>query len=78
MHYGVANMPGAVPNTSTRALSNETLRYALALAADPLGAMRGDRVLARGLNTFRGQLTHAGVAEAFELPAIDPLGALAA
>ena len=78
VHYGVANMPGAVPNTSTRALSNQTLRYALALAADPLGAMRADRVLARGLNAFRGQLTHAGVAEAFDLPAIDPLGALAA
>jgi alanine dehydrogenase len=67
-----------VPNTSTRALSNQTLRYALALAADPLGAMRADRVLARGLNTFRGQLTHVGVAEAFDLPAIDPLSALAA
>lgn len=77
VHYGVANMPGAVPNTSTRALSNQTLRFALALAADPVGAMRADRVLARGLNTYAGRLTHAGVAEAFGMPSVDPQAALA-
>ncbi len=72
VHYGVANMPGAVPNTSTLALSNLTLRYALALAVDPLAAMRADRVLARGLNTFRGHVTHRGVGEAFGLPWLTP------
>jgi alanine dehydrogenase len=68
VHYGVANMPGAVPNTSTRALSNQTLRYALRLAADPRAALQADRALARGLNTYRGELTHRGVAAAFSLP----------
>jgi alanine dehydrogenase len=78
VHYGVANMPGAVPNTSTLALSNLTLRYALELAADPMAAMRADRVLARGLNTFRGQVTHRGVGEAFGLPWVTPEAALTA
>jgi alanine dehydrogenase len=68
VHYGVANMPGAVPNTSTRALSNQTLRYALRLAADPIAALRSDRPLARGLNTYRGHVTVRGVADAFGLP----------
>ncbi len=78
VHYGVANMPGAVPNTSTLALSNLTLRYALALATDPLAAMRADRVLARGLNTYRGRVTHRGVGEAFGLPWVTPEEALTA
>jgi len=77
VHYGVANMPGAVPNTSTLALSNLTLPYALELAAEPLGAMRADRVLARGLNTFGGRVTHRGVGEAFDLPWVAPGEALA-
>lgn len=78
VHYGVANMPGAVPNTSTRALANQTLPYALRLAAGPLAALRGDRVLARGLNAYRGRLTHAGVGEAFGLASVQPEAALAA
>jgi alanine dehydrogenase len=78
VHYGVANMPGAVPNTSTRALSNQTLPYALRLAADPLGALRADRALMRGLNAYRGRLTHAAVAAAFDLPSVVPDVALAA
>ncbi|MDF1524128.1 MAG: alanine dehydrogenase [Trueperaceae bacterium] len=78
VHYGVANMPGAVPNTSTRALSNQTLRYALALAANPLAALHADPALLRGLNTYRGHLTHAGVAQAFGLPSLDPVDALSA
>lgn len=77
VHYGVANMPGAVPNTSTLALSNQTLRYALRLASDPLAAMRADPALARGLNTFRGHVTHHGVGEAFDLPWVEPEAALA-
>lgn len=77
VHYGVANMPGAVPNTSTKALSDQTLPYALRLAADPVRALRDDRVLARGLNTHRGMVTHDGVAAAFELEGVPPERALA-
>ncbi len=76
VHYGVANMPGAVPNTSTRALSNQTLPYVLELAADPTAALRGDRSLLRGLNTHAGRLTYAAVGAAFELPTVPPESAL--
>ena len=78
VHYGVANMPGAVPNTSTRALSNQTLPYALALAAGGSAALQADRALLRGLNTHAGDLTYAAVGQAFDLPTVDPQEALAA
>jgi alanine dehydrogenase len=78
VHYGVANMPGAVPNTSTLALSNQTVPYALKLAAGPLEALRADLVLAHGLNCYRGEVTHPGVGEAFGLPSVTPGAALAA
>jgi alanine dehydrogenase len=68
VHYGVTNMPGAVPRTSTYALSNATLPYALRLAS--LGAeeaIRRDPGLALGVNTYRGKITYAAVAEAFGL-----------
>ncbi len=68
VHYGVANMPGAVPRTSTYALCNQTLPYALKLAAKGLDALRQDPALALGLNTCDGKITFAGVAEAFDLP----------
>lgn len=74
LHYGVANMPGAVPRTSSYALSNATLRYALRLA--DLGvdeALARDPGLLKGLNVSRGQLLYPAVAEAFGLP----LGSLA-
>jgi len=77
VHYGVANMPGAVPNTSTRALSDQTLPYALLLADDPVAALREDRRLLRGLNTYRGMVTYEGVAEAFGLQSVAPERALA-
>ena len=67
-HYCVANLPGAVPVSSTLAITNATLPYAQALAA--LGwreALRADPALAAGLNVCAGELTHAGVAEAFGL-----------
>lgn len=70
LHYGVANMPGAVPNTSTKALSNQTLPYALRLAAGPTQALRADPAMLRGLNTHAGMLTYAGVANAFDLPLV--------
>lgn len=64
--YCVANMPGAVPNTSTYALTNATLPYAVRLAdAGWRDAMRADPALALGLNTHAGQITCAPVAEAF-------------
>ncbi|HEY8372162.1 MAG TPA: alanine dehydrogenase [Pseudonocardiaceae bacterium] len=67
--YCVANMPGAVPRTSTFALTNVTLPYAVALADKGWQeALRADRALALGLNTVDGQVTNAGVAEAHGLP----------
>lgn len=68
LHYGVANMPGAVPRTSTLALTNATFPYASRLAN--LGwrsACRADRALALGVNTVAGNVTYPGVAEAFDL-----------
>jgi alanine dehydrogenase len=76
VHYGVANMPGAVPNTSTRALSNQTLPYALKLAAGGVAALMTDPALLKGLNTHAGMLTHEGVALAFDMPWIEPAEAL--
>jgi alanine dehydrogenase len=67
VHYGVANMPGAVPRTSTFALCNQTLPYALKLAERGFAALGDDPSLALGLNTWQGRITFAGVAEAFDL-----------
>jgi alanine dehydrogenase len=68
--YCVANMPGAVPNTSTYALTNVTLPYAVALADKGWKqACRDDESLAHGLNTHAGGLTNAPVAHAHELEA---------
>jgi len=65
--YCVANMPGAVPNTSTYALTNVTLPYAVALANKGWQqACRDDRSLALGLNTHEGKITYPAVADAFE------------
>lgn len=69
LHYGVANMPGAVPRTSSLALSNATLPYALKIADQgAVSALRADAALLKGLNTFDGQCTHPAVAETFGLP----------
>ncbi|GAA3641197.1 alanine dehydrogenase [Kineosporia mesophila] len=66
--YCVANMPGAVASTSTRALTNVTLPYAVALADRGWkDALAADRVLARGLNTHDGKVTYAPVARAHGL-----------
>jgi alanine dehydrogenase len=68
--YCVANMPGAVPNTSTYALTNATLPYTVALADHGWqAACRTDHSLALGLNTHDGQLTNTPVATAHDLPA---------
>ena len=69
LHYCVANIPGAVPNTSTIALTNATLRYALALADKGWQqACRDDQSLFRGLNIVDGCITYKAVADAFDLP----------
>jgi alanine dehydrogenase len=70
--YCVANMPGAVPNTSTYALTNVTLPYALSLADRGWhDALKADPALALGLNTYDGSLTNEPVAGAHGLPARD-------
>jgi alanine dehydrogenase len=64
VHYCVANMPGAVPRTSTFALTNVTIPYARALASlGPEEAARRDPGLAAGINTYRGHITSQPVAE---------------
>ncbi len=69
LHYAVANIPGAVPNTSTMALTNATLRYALALADKGWRkACKDDEALYKGLNVVEGKVTFKGVADAWNLP----------
>jgi alanine dehydrogenase len=78
VHYCVTNMPAVVPRTSTFALTNATLSYALELADKGLQrALRDDVPLQRGVNTLAGHVTHAGVAEAFKLEHT-PIGELIA
>jgi alanine dehydrogenase len=68
-HYCVANMPGAVPRTSTFALTNATMPYVKALAQKGLArAAADDPAVARGINTYRGAVTHPAVAEALGQP----------
>jgi alanine dehydrogenase len=77
VHYSVANMPGAAPRTSTFALTNSTLPYALRIAnKGVLAAMREDIALLRGLNTFGGKLTYKAVADAQSLPYTEPQTAI--
>ena len=73
VHYCVANIPGAVSNTSTQALVNRTLPYGLKLAGMGVeAACKADKGLMLGLNTYEGKLTFAGVAEAFGMEYVDP------
>jgi len=68
LHYCVANMPGAVPRTSTYALTNATIPYAVRLADGGVGpSILEDAGFARGINVIQGKVTHPGVAEAFGL-----------
>ncbi|WP_420609815.1 alanine dehydrogenase [Candidatus Poriferisodalis sp.] len=76
VHYCVANMPGAVPVTSTRALSDATLPRVLAIAENGLDALRTDPHLRAGLNVYKGRVTEPHVAAALDLPYTDPLTAL--
>ena len=69
VHYAVANIPGAVPNTSTIALTNATLRYALALADKGWKkACKDAPALYKGLNVVEGKVTYKAVADVFDLP----------
>ena len=78
VHYCVANMPGAVPVTSSHALNNATLPFGLALAAKGIRALIEDPHLRAGLNVHRGQLTNRAVADSQNLPAAAPEKILAA
>ncbi|CAG1005881.1 alanine dehydrogenase [Burkholderiales bacterium] len=79
VHYCVANMPGAVPRTSTYALNNATLPFVLALADKGWRlALADDPHLSKGLNVFEGKVTCAGVAEALGYAYVDPRTVLAA
>ncbi|QZE13464.1 alanine dehydrogenase [Halosquirtibacter laminarini] len=72
IHYSVANMPGAVPRTSTLALTNATLPYAIKLANKGWKtACKEDPALKLGLNIVDGQVVYQGVSEAFDLPYCD-------
>jgi len=77
VHYAVGNMPGAVPHTSTYALTNATLPYQLEVALHgALGAARRDASIAHGLNTVGGRYTNAIVARALGAEAVDALEAV--
>lgn len=67
IHYCVANMPGAVPLTSSHALNNATLPFGLALADKGLEALLADPGLMAGLNVYRGTITNRAVAESLQL-----------
>jgi alanine dehydrogenase len=78
VHYAVGNIPGAVPHTSTYALTNATLPYVLALAQHGLrAAIERDPALLEGVNTVAGEVTNRAVAEALGRTAVDPLELLA-
>ena len=73
IHYAVANMPGAVPRTSTLALTNATFPYARSLAADGWrGACRASKPLLLGLNVVEGKVVYPGVADASGMKLYDP------
>lgn len=77
IHYAVPNIPGAVPRTSTYALSSATLPYAQRLADQGFcEAVRQDAALRKGVNTYAGHVTYQAVAEAFGMPFIPLEGLL--
>lgn len=78
VHYAVGNMPGAVPHTSTYALTNATLPYQLEVAVHGVAAAAlRDPAIARGVNTVAGAVTNAPVAEFLDAAFVEPLDALA-
>jgi alanine dehydrogenase len=78
VNYCVGNMPGAVSTTSTNALANATLNYGLSIAdLGVVEALKKDKGLLEGLNTFKGSVTCKGVAEAHKLPYVSAADILA-
>ena len=78
VHYCVANMPGAVPCTSTYALNNVTVPFGVAIADKGLeNALAEDSHLRNGLNIYKGQVTHQAVADALDLDYVNPKNILA-
>jgi alanine dehydrogenase len=69
LHYAVANMPGAVPRTSTQALSNKTFPYVMELLNKSIDQLPAD--VLKGVNMHQGKLTNREVADAFKLPYTD-------
>lgn len=77
LHYAVGNMPGAVPHTSTYALTNATLPYQMTIAKlGALAAAKANPAIAQGVNTVGGQITNAAVATGLTATFVDPLVAL--
>ena len=72
IHYCVANMPGGVARTSTLALNNATLPFALNIANNGLDALKKDQHLMQGLNVFDGKITYKAVADALDYEFHDP------
>jgi len=78
LHYAVGNVPGAVPHTSTYALTNATLPYVLEVAERGVrGAVEHDNALMTGVSTVAGSVTNPAVAEAIGVNAVQPFAALA-
>ncbi|HKF24026.1 MAG TPA: alanine dehydrogenase [Candidatus Angelobacter sp.] len=77
VHYCVTNMPAAVPHTSTLALTNATFPYVMRLAQmGPANAIKADEGIREGVNTFRGHVTYAAVAESQKRPAKEVMALL--
>lgn len=76
IHYCVANMPGGVARTSTIALNNVTLPYAIVLANDPKGALLADKHLRNGLNIHRGMVTYKAVSDVLGYDYVEAVDAL--
>lgn len=73
VYYCVANMPGTYPRTSSIALTNSTIGYALEIANEGVQkALKEDKALRRGLNVYKGEITYRGVADAFNMEYINP------
>ena len=75
-HYCVSNMPGSVPYTSTLSLCNATIHYIKHIANLGLEGLKKDNSLLKGVNVFRGKVTHAAVANSFNVKYHSPIEVL--
>jgi alanine dehydrogenase len=77
VHYCVTNMPGAVPHTSTLALTNATFPYVMKLARlGATAAIKADEGIKEGVNTYKGHVTYAAVAQSQNKPSKDVMSLL--